>query len=143
MRSTVSIVFGLVVLTACQTSTEPFANIRVATSVSESGNAVAPIRIKTTITNESNRAFTLNVKTCPARFRVETLTGEVISTVAQICDASAQSTTLAPGELYQLVELWSAEGPDGQQLLGRYRVIGEPFQTVGPQSEPVIVELPR
>jgi len=60
-----------------------------------------------------------------------------------LCDASAQIATLAPGELYQLEELWSGKGAKGVPLIGTYRVVGQPFLTVGPQSAPVTVELPR
>ena len=143
MRVNVSILVGLLISTACQSSTQPFADIRVATSVAASGNAELPIKISTTITNESNRAFTFSANACPSRFRVETPTGVVIKYGDQICTLEALSRTLAPGEFYQFDELWSGKGPDGVPLIGTYRVVGQPFLTAGPQSAPVTVELPR
>ena len=143
MRLNVSILVGLLLGTGCQLSTEPDADVLVVTSVAASGNGAVPFKISTTITNESNRAVTFSTETCPSRFRVETVTGVVIKYPDQICSADARSTTLAPGERFQLGEQWNGKGADGVQLIGTYRVVGQPFLTVGPQSEPVTVELPR
>ena len=143
MRSNVSILVGLLLSTACHSSTEPFADIQVVTSVGTSGYAAAPIKISTTVTNESARPFTFSTKTCPSTFRVETLTGIVVPAAEQICTLEARSTTLAPGESYQLEEVWNGQGADGAPLIGTYRVVGQPFRSAGPQSAPVTVELPR
>jgi len=143
MRVNVSILVGLLLGTACQSSTEPLADIRVVTSVGASGVPATPIMISTTIVNESNRAFAFSTKTCPIRFRVETLTGFVLTAGEQICTMEARGTTLAPGESYQLNELWSGNGWDGAPLIGWFRVVGQPFLTAGPQSAPVTIELPR
>ena len=143
MRVNVSIVAGIILCTACQSSTAPFADLRVVTSVGASGVPAAPFMISTTVTNKSNRAFSLSTKTCPSTFRVETVTGVVLTAGEQICTMEARGTSLAPGESYQLNELWSGKGADGAPLIGTYRVVGQPFRTAGPQSAPVTIELPR
>ena len=143
MRPHRTILLGLLLGTACQSATAPYADVRVVTSVAASGIAAAPIMVSTTLTNESTRAVTFSIKTCPRRFRVETVSGVVIDFGSQICTLEAQSATLAPGGRYQLDEFWNGKGADGAPLVGTYRVVGEPFRTAGPESAPVTVELPR
>ena len=143
MRLNPGLLISLLLATACQSSTEPFADVHVVTSVAARGIAAAPITISTTIVNESNRAFTFDSGACPRKFRIETLSGLMIAMREQSCALISRPLTLTPGERYQFDEIWDGKDANGIQLIGTYRVVGQPFFNVGPQSAPVTIQLPQ
>jgi hypothetical protein len=59
----------------------------------------------------------------------------------QVCDLASRPFTLAPGERYQFDESWDGKDASGTQMLGAFRVIGQPFLNSGPQSASVSVQL--
>jgi hypothetical protein len=125
MRLNSRLLISLLVSAACQSSTEPFAGVHVVTSVEARGIAAAPIAISTTIVNQSNRSFTFDGGACPSRFRIESADGLRIELPEQTCAAMAFSVTLAPGENYQLNEIWDGKDASGVRLIGAYRIIGQ------------------
>ena len=141
MRLNPRLFASLLLATACRSSTEPFADVHVVTSVSARGIAGVSIAINTTIVNGSNRAFTFDSGACPRRFRVETSGGLTVALREQVCDLLSRPLTLAPGERYQFDESWDSKDASGMQRIGAFRVVGQPFLNSGPQSEPVTVQL--
>ena len=143
MRLNARLLILLLLAAACQSSTEPLADVRVVTSVAARGIAGAPITISTTIVNGSNRAFTFDAGGCPRKFRIETASGSKIALREQICALVARPLTLAPRERYQFDDMWDGNDANAIQLIGAHRVIGQPFFNVGIQSAPVMIQLPQ
>ena len=141
MRLNLALFASLLLATACRSSTEPFADVHVVTSVSSLGVPGAPIAISTTIVNGSERAFTFDSGACPRRFRVETSGGLMVALREQVCDLLSRPLTLAPGERYRFDESWDGKDASGIQMIGAFRVVGQPFLNSGPQSAPVTVQL--
>ncbi|MEO7999183.1 MAG: hypothetical protein ABI852_17155 [Gemmatimonadaceae bacterium] len=133
---------GLLVATACQSSTEPsVADLKVTTTVSSTSSSVTALTIATTVTNESSRTITLEISNCPRRFRVETLAGSQVALASQLCTLAAVMKSLPPGASHSFNNQWDGRDGNGIRLSGSYRVIGAPFSTAGHQSVPVTVVL--
>ncbi|MBC8089346.1 MAG: hypothetical protein H7Z40_18945 [Phycisphaerae bacterium] len=143
MRKTCWFLTGLVVATACKTTTEPYADLRVETSVGTFTVLGAPLGITTTVTNESSRPVTIYAGTCPVHFRVESSTGSTIPLPIQTCAAIKITVTLVPGGIHRFTDQWDGRDRNGTRITGTYLIIGQPFSDSGPQSAPVTVQLPQ
>ena len=134
----VGLAFGI----GCASATEPLADVRVAATIEPRGNPADPVSIVTTATNAGNHSIVIETNPCPARFRVETITGIRVAGTEQVCPLFSQQTTLAPGQTFSFHDRWNGTDSNGRLLSGTYRIIGQPFLDHGPQSAPVLVQFP-
>jgi len=143
MRRYIWLSVGLLIGIGCGSSTEPLADVHVATTVAPRNSLPTPVTITTTVTNDATHAITIETNPCPARFRIETLTGVRIGLSGQICAAFSRRVTLAPGQLFSFHDQWDGRDSNGVRVSGTSRVIGQPFLDHGPQSAPVTVQFPE
>lgn len=130
----------LVALASCRS---PSALESLTSSVAISSEEVAvgeSVTITTMIRNDAGKPVTIAANKCGPAFRVTTVTGkEVPLANPMACSAMAQSVTLAPGETFQFLDVWDGRDRSGQQLVGDYQIIGDPFSGYSRPSAPVAV----
>jgi hypothetical protein len=130
----------LVALASCRA---PLALEGLTISVAVSSDAVTvgeSVTITTIIRNEAWNPVTIAANTCGPTFRVTTVTGiEVPLGYPTACTLMAQPVTIAPGEAFQFVDVWDGRDRSGEQLVGTYQIIGDPFSGYSRQSAPVAI----
>jgi hypothetical protein len=128
----------LVALASCRS---PLALEGLTISVALSSDEVSvgeSVTITTIIRNDAWKPVTIAANKCGPAFRVTTVTGtEVPLGYPTACSTIAQSVTLAPGETFQFLDVWDGRDRSGEQLVGFYRIIGDPFSGYSRPSAPV------
>jgi len=128
----------LVALASCRS---PLALEGLTISVAVSSDEVSvgeSVTITTIIRNDAWKPVTIAANKCGPAFRVTTVMGtDVPLGYPTACTLVAQSVTLAPGEGFRFLDVWDGRDRSGAQLVGVYRVIGDPFSGYSRPSAPV------